>query len=91
MSLFHHILVRSPITISCDIDLLRYYIEGEEVTQDSIISALADKFDNDDTRNDITDELYDVRDEMERDNMNNRDILKAFDKMSAPELQFFNF
>lgn len=39
--------------ITCTRDMLTYYLMGIEVEQDDLIAALADEFDNPETRNDI--------------------------------------
>ncbi len=75
---FHHILQRDQPIISCDIDMERYFIAGEEVTQEEIITALAETFDNERTRQDIQDKMSYLQDEMERNGMSDREIKRSW-------------
>lgn len=86
--IFHHILSTDPVTISCDIDMEKYFIAGEEVTQDEIITALAEAFDNDSEKAVIADELSFIREEMENEQMRERDIQRAFVAMSSQPQHF---
>ena len=75
--LFHHILQNDLLVISCDIDLKTYYIGGEEVTQDEIITELANAFDTKATRLNIADDMAYLRTEMEEDGKTDREISLA--------------
>ncbi len=76
--MFYHILQREEPVISCDIDLETYFMGGEEVTQDEIILVLANAFDNEQTRQDINDDLSCYRDEQERSGMTEKEIKNSW-------------
>ena len=75
--LFHHILQNDLLVISCDIDLKTYYIGGEEVTQDEIITELANAFDTKATRLNIADDMAYLRTEMEEEGKSDKEIDRA--------------
>ena len=72
--LFHHILQNDLLVISCDIDLKTYYIGGEEVTQDEVITELANAFDTKATRLNIADDMAYLRTEMEEEGKTDKEI-----------------
>jgi len=72
--IFHHILQAERPVISCDIDLETYYIGGEEVTQDEIITVLAVEFDNEATRLNIADDMACLRIDLEEDGRTDKEI-----------------
>jgi len=75
--IFHYILQAERPVISCDIDLKTYYVGGEEVTQDEIITVLAVEFDNEATRLNIADDMAYLRTEMEEEGKSDKEIDRA--------------